>query len=103
MLWQTVTEAIQAFQRSRVHRDQQDAIQLWPQCMHYIKEYFRHGVKDYQSKTDIPSCQEGDLVLFPVGKVGRTYYAVVQYPHEYSPIHFPDSPVKIKQEFGCAV
>ena len=33
MLWQTVTEAIQAFQRSSEHRDQQDAIQLGPQLM----------------------------------------------------------------------
>ena len=102
MLWQTVTEAIQAFQRSSEHRDQQDAIQLGPQLMHYIKVNFRHGVKDYLYKTDIPSLQEGDLVLVPVGNEGRTLHAEVTNPYVMPPIHFPVPPDKIKQVIGLA-
>lgn len=56
----------------------------------------------YQPKTDIPSLQVRDLVVVPVGNVRRTYYAVLQHPHEHSPIHFPDSPAKICQELGLA-
>lgn len=101
-LWQTVTAAIQNFRRIGERRDLQEAYQLGPQLMHYIKVNFRQGSKDYLYKTDLPGLQEGDVVIVPVGNEGRTLHGEVVDAQVMPPIHFPVHPDKIKQVIGLA-
>lgn len=101
-LWQTVTAAIQNFRRIGERRDLQEAYQLGPQLMHYIKVNFRQGAKDYLYKTDLSGLQEGDIVVVPVGNEGRTLHGEVVDAQVMPPIHFPVHPDKIKQVIRLA-